>query len=75
MAGAAGQPVRPATLGEVLGSARVLSSMPSTMIGRAHASILPTRLWSSSVMPCPTSVVWLRRSRHVLKLPDCGRWM
>eukprot|EP00969_Alexandrium_andersonii_P266932 11796509-Alexandrium_andersonii.AAC.1 len=26
-------------------------------------------------MPCPTSVAWLRKSRHALKLPDCGRWV
>eukprot|EP00969_Alexandrium_andersonii_P164645 7278175-Alexandrium_andersonii.AAC.1 len=69
-------PFRGGNAGQPAPSPAAFSTMPSTLIGRARASIPPpARLWSSSAMPCQTSVAWPRRSRHVPRLPDCGRWM
>eukprot|EP00969_Alexandrium_andersonii_P053577 2356940-Alexandrium_andersonii.AAC.1 len=41
--------------GQLEHSLVVVSSMPPTMTGRALASILPMRPWSSLATPCPTS--------------------
>eukprot|EP00969_Alexandrium_andersonii_P113090 4998886-Alexandrium_andersonii.AAC.1 len=63
----------------MLGSARALSggvqiNAPDNEWSRTR-EYPPTRPWSSSATPCPTSGALLRKSRRVQRLPDCGRWM
>eukprot|EP00969_Alexandrium_andersonii_P070274 3101627-Alexandrium_andersonii.AAC.1 len=66
--GGSGQPILPIATEGLLGSARAppvgVRSMPPAMRGRALANTPPTHPWSSSAMPCPTSVALLRRLRH-----------